>query len=81
MIIPIAVVIVNRRILVWHLAEFSGVVAFIAELFHTHRNQRVVKYAMDQVLVNAVTGEVGTRIGFQPPPIGRQHRRYRRAEY
>jgi hypothetical protein len=26
-------VIVNRRILVWHLAELSGVVALIAELF------------------------------------------------
>jgi hypothetical protein len=39
--IPIAVVIVNRRILVWHLAELSGVVALIAEHFHTHRNQRV----------------------------------------
>jgi hypothetical protein len=42
--IPIAVVIVNWRILVWHLAELSGVVALIAELFHTHRNQRVVRH-------------------------------------
>jgi hypothetical protein len=55
--IPIAVVIVNRRILVWHLAELSGVVALIAELFHTHRNQRVVRQAMGQVPVNAVTGD------------------------
>ena len=53
--IPIAVVIVNRRILAWHLAELSGVVALIAELFHTHRNQRVVCQAMGQVLVNALS--------------------------
>jgi hypothetical protein len=58
--IPNAVVIVNRRILVWHLAELSGVVALIAELFHTHRNQRVVRHAMGQVLVNALTVQVGT---------------------
>jgi hypothetical protein len=49
--IPIAVVIVNWRILVWHLAELSGVVALIADLFHTHSNQRVVRYAVGQVLV------------------------------
>jgi hypothetical protein len=48
--IPIAVVIVNRRILMWHLAELSGVVALIAELFHTHRNQQAVRHAMGQVL-------------------------------
>jgi hypothetical protein len=60
--IPIAVVIVNQRILVWHLAGLSGVVALITELLHTHRNQRVVRHAMGQVLINAVTGEVGTRI-------------------
>jgi hypothetical protein len=59
--IPIAVVIVNRRILVWHLAELSSVVALIAELFHTHRNQQDVRHAMGQVLVNAVTvHNVGT---------------------
>ena len=58
--IPNAVVIVNRRILGWHLAELSGVVALIAELLHTHRNQRVVRHAMGQVLINALTVQVGT---------------------
>ena len=56
----IAVVIVNRRILVWHLAELSGVVALFAELFHTHRNQRAVRHATGQVLVNVLTVHVGT---------------------
>jgi len=48
--IPIAVVIVNRRILAWHLAELSSVVAPPAELFHTHPNQQDVRHAMGQVL-------------------------------
>jgi|HubBroStandDraft_3_1064219.scaffolds.fasta_scaffold543757_2 hypothetical protein len=56
--IPIAFVIVNRRILVWHLVELSGGVALIAELFHTHRNQGVVRHAMGQVPINAVIGKV-----------------------
>jgi hypothetical protein len=67
--IPNAVVIVNRPILGWHPAELNGVVALIAELFHTHRNQRVVRHAMGQVLINAVTGKVGTspQSGFHKP--------------
>lgn len=64
--IQIAVVIVNRRILVWHLAELSGVVALIAELFHTHRNQRIVRHAMGQVLVNALIGQVESQYGTCP---------------
>jgi hypothetical protein len=72
--IPIAVVIVNRRILMWHLAELSGVVVLTAELFHTHRNQQAVRHAMRQVLINALTGEVGTGTNLSGNPTNRELR-------
>ena len=44
----------------------KGVVALIAELFHTHRNQRIVRHAMGQVLVNALIGQVESQYGTCP---------------